>query len=1648
MDSKENLTNVEDAEVECEVSDRNYLKLPEIPGNVTNIAMCVEYPLLAVASDTGFVNVYELKSEEFLCNYSYPYSATSVIWSDSKLDGIGASIIVGFEDGTLHWLNLVKELIKHKQKINIQKEGPEVQMQKDESEVLENLTVDKAQSEEYVSIQKQNNDQVNLDPNLDDIQSRNDVIEEIEVDEVYDLILRAITKPHVGAAFCLSINRNSSILVSQGMDSKLFFFQLKDFTFIPLGFYLNNHQVDYFGWLNYANNSEFNEEMERLLIFCKHSYILEIGIPNVIFYKEIGDTRKSFCIEQDNCQVYKINGLLQFHELGDKISDIDLEETSEIGREILQKLKYREKKEKREAREQELGISGHITPPRILCCLPSTVPGRMWLSLGKSDSGYLFEFEFIKEFQDQPIDFIPLRALEIVSSDMVSILSMSFSSCGKILLMGLEDRTLHVCHLHEPFDPSSGFNFKKIDAYESTLNIVDCVYVSSDGRFQNIILSSVQRSGQKSFEKLKPNNFLEILSLEEALQLELSKKYKESKKKIMLILEKLKSKYVSFKEEYDAFLEECRVGLKKIQNIPEHLKLNIEVVSRCPTAVRLFEEKTKTLQRDLDKKFERDLVTVSLTKQKYFDCFKSRIECEMFSVENGEKLQSYRECRFPSCLTYSHENPFQVYGVKVEKKENPQDQLDKKSEKNKRNKTIDELKQRLSSVIKDIIDYPENGAASDIVLKYNKRKLELSERLRARIVAEEALESIVLDEETYKKTKEEIAEHIYRLKDEGYYNYAYPTLKNTFTKQQEETVSYLLMVQHFWKLFNSYVNDVQRLKDSDDNSQDKNFINEQTYVPPLKTVDLKKIHISNMRKSENLPEKRYVKIDWNAKGTEKCAEPDESRKYQNKIISIKKEWIQRKFRNFHKLLRAAKPKIDCEKKFYEIRFLMKCIELNCWKSTLFEEKLSIKILSELEQVLAAEKNDISVIEEEISSLKSLRQLEKSKWINLYHDLLKIIGRNHKHKGYFKQVFKKKLFQKEDKKSHLRNSSSESSESEQNIDSPDDYKNIKLLEVDKCLLEKVMDLRLKRQEVEQKMKHYKREIRSAQVKHNAITRKIQKINDTKNETYEKLNGLMENRKQAFDTFKWPLVLYPCNIHSDYLSNKSINSAEPKQLIEFEMSRIHQIISEKLKTVNNYVNVSLLLVTSRVISAEIQDMIDVASVFLSLLDSVSASTDDYFENLELIESLESFNGVHEEKDKEEINALEKILATVKELVPLSKTSLDVVSTESISSDKRTSVESESITSKEAFQKDYFEEVFDLEQMKEEYWNVKEEELHSWHEVYNDMELLGLVDKSHLHFEDINKIFSSAIPCNTRIKTSIRSDSSSIDYYMCPFTYDIPEKIQGREVSFQEETSDTSNDVEETIDHENSLEQEYPTYFQGGLLLNLPVLREMEKRDPESFPYTKFYQDIESKEEIKAVAKIVHIKPSRTLEMQTLYSFNPTPISDFIVVNTQEITHILNFYTTTKASANDLEQQLNLLQNEVVNTKRALSYKQQDLTKVKRELYGAMKSKFFHVIDLEHLQDTLENPHFYIKQAEFRVELDIMKKKLKKMKESEVLTQKALDKLRFEDTQICDELLELRKDFKFLNENYSSKCQVLPKIGSIAKPEEDLQNAEENL
>ncbi|KFM72992.1 hypothetical protein X975_01295, partial [Stegodyphus mimosarum] len=401
----------------------------------------------------------------------------------------------------------------------------------------------------------------------------------------------------------------------------------------------------------------------------------------------------------------------------------------------------------------------------------------------------------------------------------------------------------------------------------------------------------------------------------------------------------------------------------------------------------------------------------------------------------------------------------------------------------------------------------------------------------------------------------------------------------TFTEKKEKVMSFMKKVYRKCEEFNlnlnsASLNEIER----DPEKPEDYFCTGKEYV---KYLDYKDVHICRI-KNENKGNIAVKKIYWSNieyshnqmkdtenKGIGKC-ESDLSVTRCNTL----NENSQVDFRsNLYAIMCIIKPKINCEKKFGDIRFCLECIELNNIKNTLAKERKWLKVTEELEKLLSAENKDFAVIEDEILILRKHRQNEKKNWINLYDELIKLIGRKHKHKGYYKKVFKKKIRPVTDKEPYRRHTSSESSGSEQNIESEDDFQSVDKNDIDQELLRKVTCLRVERQEIENRMKEYKRKIKSATLKQNISVRKIQKINDAFTAALNELNSVVTEKMLIQQHIKRPLVLYPDNVHSDYIDEPDENVDQQKRLVTQDMSKTYKIVSKQIDVTNKYVELSL-------------------------------------------------------------------------------------------------------------------------------------------------------------------------------------------------------------------------------------------------------------------------------------------------------------------------------------------------------------------------------------------------------------------------------------------------------------------------------------------
>ncbi|KAG8200771.1 hypothetical protein JTE90_006353 [Oedothorax gibbosus] len=791
--------------------------LPRLNGNVTDVALCPVYPLIAVTSDIGEIVVFRWIEINVLCNYSVSVPTTCILWPNEKIDGTGASLLVGFRDGTLRWLIITKE---------------------DSSSGTEGN----------------------------------------EKTERYNLILQAVVKPHNDAISCLSFNSSKSLLASQGLDTKLFIFHLEDFKIYPLGFYVNHHELDWFEWLSDPVLQNPDKEALNLIIFCKHSYLLVVDVSNILVRLNTSDTCETFYIEHLSCQVYTIDGLLHFHELGDQISSSELlawDGLSEKERNVLVKLKYKEKKEARETRENELGFTGPLKPPQILCSLPSTVSGRIWLSLDKNDSGYLFEFELEEEPNEYPINFTPVRAVEVPTAQSLPIISMCYSETGKYLLMGLQDGSLHMTQLEEEFDISTASDFKILFIESLDKVVIKDMKISRDGSIIRLVTDNgnkivsnfnayrieeitdtviIPAFKDKEMNVMKDWDGQDILSIEDKLQSHVYERNETIKEHVTRRLNELKENYEEFKKNYVVYIENCKKNLKRMDKIPEHLQLNYEIVSCCPTVVEEFEEETKALQRKLDKKYQKDLIKAELQKDKYFKFFKSKVCTGKISVEVGsEKIETFRQCTLPeSAINISLNLHSALHG-------------------------------------------------------------------QNQITEVAALENITIDETLYNETSEEVKSSLFKFKDNVGSEHILPDIICTFSEKKEKTLQYLKEINAFTENFNSHVIEAKQLKNltlGDSRSEKIKDEREQMFVPDKDLQD----ESESIFASDN---------DWQIKRPTQTilwdAYPEKQTifyKAERKSAGDSKEWLKKKFKNLFLLLKAVKPIVNCEKAFNDISFLL------------------------------------------------------------------------------------------------------------------------------------------------------------------------------------------------------------------------------------------------------------------------------------------------------------------------------------------------------------------------------------------------------------------------------------------------------------------------------------------------------------------------------------------------------------------------------------------------------------------------------------------------------------------------------------------------------------------------------------------------------
>lgn len=426
--------------------------------------------------------------------------------------------------------------------------------------------------------------------------------------------------------------------------------------------------------------------------------------------------------------------------------------------------------------------------------------------------------------------------------------------------------------------------------------------------------------------------------------------------------------------------------------------------------------------------------------------------------------------------------------------------------------------------------------------------------------------------------------------------------------------------------------------------------------------------------------------------------------------------------------------------------------------------------------------------------------------------------------------------------------------------------------------------------------------------------------------------------------WPTVLYPGNVHKDFFGKQVVSVEEQKVATYAEMSRIHGHIVKELKPINKLINVSLFIAMDRVVNEEISDLIDVADVFFSLVETVAGEVDDYFKKLAYPDVAVEAVKTSDSKEKP-VNIIKEILEAAAKEVEISETQLESEEDSSIDGIPMKTEMNKVERNKAALDIEpieklvvpgVLEEPFDVdfkepheigkENITDHSFTSRKKSLKSWRDVCDDSQIMDR-DMQVGSF-----VIKDILPKMPTLDVSLLADdehSAQEDYYMQPLHLDqsvqFQKKIRDRPEWTHVEFSKMliESDVAEVIeDLSGSIVKgkqsnkdraksaaSFPTYPGGGLILTRHVLASMEKDDPESFPYSSFYQELVYTEEMLEKPKAVHIIPARE-EIKMQHDVSQVSFADFILVDIKDIFSALRSFNETETTSFECENQLRYL------------------------------------------------------------------------------------------------------------------------------------------
>ncbi|KAM3873982.1 cilia- and flagella-associated protein 44 [Diretmus argenteus] len=315
-----------------------------------------------------------------------------------------------------------------------------------------------------------------------------------------DLRLKQAFKPHNAPVTVIAYKHNGKILATGSSDCTVFFFTVGE-KYDPIGFIAVPGPVQGLEW------SPQSHSKNTLLILCLSGHVVEVQPPDPE--------------AQNPSKTYQLSGLpsrsFRFRSIKSRIKREEevqrrqaIKETKKKEREEqLRKAKQEGQDPTEEEEEEELPPIYIPDPPNPLYCGFYSQPGQFWLSLGGSDSGFLYHCKFSEhqdedpaQRQDEPFHFLPIH-----DADDDPIHSVTFSATRQLMLCGMQSGSIRAYPL-QPSDPdlSSMRAYWALSVHDNHYGHLCHIRCSHDDQF---VLTAGEDGNIFSFSLLPPEDLQE-----------------------------------------------------------------------------------------------------------------------------------------------------------------------------------------------------------------------------------------------------------------------------------------------------------------------------------------------------------------------------------------------------------------------------------------------------------------------------------------------------------------------------------------------------------------------------------------------------------------------------------------------------------------------------------------------------------------------------------------------------------------------------------------------------------------------------------------------------------------------------------------------------------------------------------------------------------------------------------------------------------------------------------------------------------------------------------------------------------------------------------------------------------------------------------